>query len=100
MDEFARVLKPRGYLYFTMHGKSQFSARTPEEAELFAGGELVTRIDGDAGSNLFNSFAGRDYVEKKLIRRYEIINFIPGGDLSEWKTNDFQPQDSYLLKKL
>jgi len=100
LDEFARVLKPRGYLYFTMHGKSQFSAHTPEEAELFASGELVTRIDGEAGSNLFNSYASKDYVEKKLIRRYEIINFIPGGDLSEWKTHDFQPQDSYLLKKL
>lgn len=99
MDEFARVLKPGGYLYLTMHSAYQFLSRTPEEAAQYASNHLVTRMDGEAGSNMVNTFASREYVEAKLTKRFSMLDYAPGGNLADWKTAEFQPQDSYLLKK-
>lgn len=99
MDEFARVLKPGGYLYFTMHSTFQFSPRTPEEAAQYANNQLVVRMEGEAGSNMVNTFASREYVEAKLTQRFSMLDYAPGGNLADWKTAEFQPQDSYLLRK-
>jgi SAM-dependent methyltransferase len=93
VDELARILRPGGHLVLSTHGEYYFSILHPGEQKKFRDGEIVTRFESAAGSNLCTSFQSQDAVRQRLTRILEVIDYIPEGALGN------PHQDLYLLRK-
>jgi SAM-dependent methyltransferase len=93
MKELARVLRPGGRLYFTMHGRAQSAGLTEPERREFESGRMVVTFATVAGQNLCSTFADRDFVEREFLDGFELVAFVPGRDLPHLR------QDVYLVEK-
>jgi len=83
MKELSRVLKPAGYLVF-----STLPLALLTEAQRT--GQMVVRKENEPGTNACLAYHTFAYVEGKLAKGFEVIEFVEGG----------VGQDFYLLKKL
>ena len=92
MDELVRVLKPGGYLLFTVHGTTRLEALTATEHAQFLRGEPVVLGARYSGKNLCATYHSREYVENVLCRNLRLVAFEPGG------ARDAN-QDVFLMQK-
>jgi len=93
INELQRVLKPQGYLLITTHGEHYFDTLSSTEQKQFRSGNLVVRHKDAAGTNLCCAYHPQKYVQQKLVKGFEIIDFVPQGA----KGNPHQ--DLYLMRK-
>jgi SAM-dependent methyltransferase len=94
IGELARVLRPRGHIYLTVHGQHYVADGLSQEQRLrFERGELIVKEPSQAGSNLCNAFHPESYVREKLARGLQVIDFIPCG------ARGHAMQDVYVLRK-
>ncbi len=91
--EWTRVLRPNGYILFTLHGESYLEALTPEEQQQFKEVGLVLKNEEISGTNYCNAYHRYEYVKEKLVPGFTIVSFIPEGARGN------PHQDLYLLKK-
>lgn len=93
MEEVARVLRPGGHFYATIHGIRYLDQLSPGDRDRFLGGEMVEVLSGRAGSNDCAAFHPESYVRATLARGFDVVDFLPGGALGN------PCQDVYLLRK-
>lgn len=94
MDELWRVLRPEGYLLFTVSGDQFLDRLTPAEAEQYQAGHLVVHAEELEGKNYCAAYHPPDYVHQDLAgETFEILDFIPGNT-----DRPYCLQDTYLLK--
>jgi SAM-dependent methyltransferase len=80
LKELFRVLRPGGYLLFTIHGKSRLSDLAKEHAEKgFELGRAVTVRDKYAGTNYCGAFHPEEYVRTHMAMSFNFIDFVPAG---------------------
>jgi len=83
MKELSRVLRPAGYLVI-----STLPVRMLPENQRT--GQMVVVKESEAGANACLAYHTLDYVEEKLAKGFQVMEFIEGG----------VGQDFYLLRKL
>lgn len=93
LDEFHRILRPRGNLLLTVCGNAYSGRLAGKELEDFNSGQCVVRRGQYAGGNLCLSFHPEAYVRQSLAEGFEIVDAVPEGA----KGNP--PQDLYMLRK-
>jgi SAM-dependent methyltransferase len=80
LNELFRILKPGGYLLFTIHGKTRTSDLAKEHVEKdFELGRAVTVRDKYAGTNYCGAFHPEEYVRTQMAKRFNFVDFVPGG---------------------
>jgi SAM-dependent methyltransferase len=92
IDELRRVLKLGGLLMMTVHGESRFYQLSLAEQRQFSAGSLVVKNCASPGSNSCGAYHPEFYVRNCLVRKYEVVDFIPRG------LRDAD-QDIYLFQK-
>ena len=93
LDEFRRILRPRGVLLLTVHGSAYADRLEGKELEDFNSGRPVVRLSQYPGGNLCVSFHPESYVRESLAEGFEIVDAVPEGA----KGNP--PQDLYMLRR-
>lgn len=93
LREFARVLRPGGFLLFTTLGEHYvgLGRLTDDERARFDRGQLVVLFEEHAGESFCSAYHPRSYVEGTLAQGFEYVAFRP-GDASEH-------HDIHLLRK-
>lgn len=81
MQELRRVLRPGGYLIFSTHGDNYKHHLSASERAAFEAGERVVKPGGPVGTNMFQAYHPRCYVEKHLCHDLEPVAFTPAGAL-------------------
>jgi len=94
LDEFRRILRPRGILLLTVHGNAYAERLVGKELEDFNSGRPVVRLSQYPGGNLCVSFHPESYMRESLAEGFEIVDAVPEGA----KGNP--PQDLYMLRKV
>jgi SAM-dependent methyltransferase len=92
LEEFGRVMKPGGMLYFTTHGEQFLGQLLQEEQDEVRGGGIVIHRAGEEGRNLCTSFELPGYVELHLPQGFKLLAFIQGTPEEHLR------QDGYLLQ--
>jgi SAM-dependent methyltransferase len=93
IDELARIIRPGGYLFVTLHGEHYLRQLSLDEQGQFRAGRLVVHRADREGSNDCAAFHPERYVRSKLARGFEVVDFVPEGALGNPR------QDVYLLRK-
>jgi SAM-dependent methyltransferase len=76
LDELARITKPGGHLFITLHGDFYISQIKPENQQRFLRGELVVQ-DECGRQQPMRRLAPKAYVEQKMTKNLELIEHIP-----------------------
>jgi len=94
IGELTRVLKPGGYLFFTVQGqKFYLPSLTPEDKARFLRGELIVHRGEYEGQNLCTAYHPEHYVRTRLVNDLVVLDYIPEGALGNPK------QDAILVRK-
>jgi SAM-dependent methyltransferase len=93
LDEFRRVLRPRGVLLLSVHGKEYSGRLAGKELEDFNAGRPVVRFSQYRGANLCASFHPESYVRESLVQGFEIVDAVAKG------AKGCSSQDLYMLRK-
>ncbi len=91
--ELARVLKPDGVIYATMHGEQFFTQLSPEEQQSVRDGGIVVQLANEEGRNICTSFELDGYVRSHLPSGLHLLTFIPG------LPQEHPLQDGYVLER-
>jgi SAM-dependent methyltransferase len=93
MRECARVLQPGGLLLISTMGEYYLSRGRlgPQEVESFRNGNVVVLYDGSPGTSLCSAYHPPAYVQERLAREFEVVDFRP--------TAEGGPHDLHLLRK-
>lgn len=94
IKEFSRVLKPDGILLVTTHGEHYIDRLTGEEKDQFYKGQLIIKRSKYFGTNLCTTFHPEEYVRKRILKDFKILDFIPEG------MKGAPYQDIYLVQNL
>jgi SAM-dependent methyltransferase len=100
--ELRRVLRPGGWLLFTVHGDRFLPLITEEQREAYARGELVVRSPELVGTNACGAFHPPVYVREKLLPEagLELVESV--HEDRSGTPNPASPMplhDSYLVRK-
>jgi cyclopropane fatty-acyl-phospholipid synthase-like methyltransferase len=93
MAEFHRLLRPGGFLLLSLHGAHYLPRLNEQEQRQFLAGDLVTRFDYSAGSNLCSVFHPEPWVRNRLTADFEFVDFIPEGARGNPR------QDAWLFRR-
>jgi SAM-dependent methyltransferase len=78
-DELRRVLRPRGRLLLTTHGRSYLPRLEPADQARFDHGELVVRWGDLPGTNLCSAYHPEEYVRTTLAQGFTFVELEPEG---------------------
>jgi SAM-dependent methyltransferase len=92
LQELARVMKPGGLLYLTMHGEQFFGQLSPEEQDAVRSGGIIVHRAGEEGRNLCTSFELPEYVRTHLPAGFQLLTYIPGI------AQEHLQQDGYMFR--
>lgn len=81
MADLSRVLKPGGFLLFSTHGDRYMHHLSAKEREMIETVGMVVKPGGPAGTNLYQAYHSRAYVENRLCAGLEPVSFTPAGAL-------------------
>jgi SAM-dependent methyltransferase len=79
MDELTRILRPGGWLLFTVHGTTRLEKLTPEQRLQFAAGSSVIVGARYSGQNICATYHPLEYVQNVLCTDLRLVGFRPGG---------------------
>jgi SAM-dependent methyltransferase len=89
--ELHRILRPTGILIITTMGAAYTDRLSPDEREEFAAGNIVTRDESYAGTNLCAVYHSEHSIRNHLAQGFTILDFQPRGALGNVL------QDQYVL---
>jgi SAM-dependent methyltransferase len=92
MGELTRVLRPGGYLLFTVHGISRLNDLPDEQRQAFEAGNPIILGEQYSGTNFCGTYHPESYVKNVLCRDLRIVAFEPGG------ARDAN-QDAFLMQR-
>lgn len=88
------MLKPGGYLYFTVHGEKFYLLQLlADDQERFRCGELVVYGGDNEGSNICTAFHPEVYARQKMARDLNFVDYVPEGATGNPR------QDMYLFQE-
>ncbi len=93
IEEMARVIKPGGLFYFSMHGPELAAGLGPDQRRRFDEGQLVVTYTEAEGANLCSSYASPEFVRRRFLRRFALIRYEPGRPIAHLR------QDVYVLQR-
>jgi SAM-dependent methyltransferase len=100
MAEFARLLRPGGLLWFTVHGQSYRERLLPEQKQSFDRGEIVVWLPETQGTNICGAYWPPSAVARMLGSDFEIVeHFDPLADPSTAQ-RVFLAHDAYLVRRV
>jgi SAM-dependent methyltransferase len=79
MKELTRVLKPGGYLLFTVHGISRLNELPPDQRHAFESGTPITVGGRYSGTNFCGTYHPEPYIRNVLCKDLLFVGFEPGG---------------------
>ena len=79
LRELRRVLRPGGLLLLTTHGRAYLDGLSPEEREMFDGGEVVVRWEDVAGTNLCSAYHPESALRGPLGAGFTFLELVPEG---------------------
>ena len=92
MNELFRILKPGGYLLFTVHGLSRLHELPQADRQRFENGEPVILGSQYSGTNFCGTYHPKQYIQNVLCQQWRLVAFEPGG------AKDAR-QDLFLMEK-
>jgi SAM-dependent methyltransferase len=99
MAEMARVVKPGGLFWFTIHGESYRERLLPEEKIRFDAGDVVVWLPEVEGTNLCGAYWPKTSVERMIGDAFEIVSsFDPKGD-PVTAQRALLEHDAYLVRR-
>jgi len=94
LDEFHRILKPGGILYFTTHGeKFSHNLSDAQKETLKKEHIVVTNLDSE-GKNWCASFQNPEFFQQLHLKGFTILDFQPGKEAMHLR------QDVNIFKKI
>jgi hypothetical protein len=92
MDDLVRVLKPGGYLLFTVHGTSRLNELTTVQRDAFEAGRPVIVGSQYSSTNFCATYHPEQHVRNVLCRNLRFVGFEPAA------AKDAN-QDIFLMQK-
>ena len=93
LAEMARVIRPGGLFYFSMHGPLLASSLPASQRKAVDAGELIVTYSESEGENLCSSFASPEFVRRRLVRGFELVRYQPGRPVKHLR------QDVYVMRR-
>lgn len=103
ITELKRILRPKGILLFTTMGTQYKEHLNIKQKNQYESGELVSIYMKNGVTNRFEGtnylaiFQSLEFVKKNLLDGFELVNFIPGGEIKVFKGR--VKQDIYIFRK-
>jgi SAM-dependent methyltransferase len=93
LEELARLTRPGGHVFVTLHGESRMDALDAERQARFRAGELVVVAadERDWGTNACNAYHPQAWVRGSFAAGLEMVAHVPA--------DEHVSQDSYLLRR-
>jgi SAM-dependent methyltransferase len=79
MGELVRVLRPGGYLLFTVHGTSRLNDLAPEQRHAFEAGNPIILGEQYSGTNFCGTYHPEPYIRDVLCKALRFVAFEPGA---------------------
>lgn len=79
IEEFARVLRPGGYLLLSLHGPIRLGTLSSEQRREFEAGRLVVIAAEASGTNDCGAYHPIEWVRTAFARAFELVDFVPWG---------------------
>jgi SAM-dependent methyltransferase len=99
MAEMHRVVRPGGFIWFTLHGESYRERLLPEEKMRFDAGEIVVWLPEIQGTNMCGAYWPDAAVERMLSDRFEIVvHFDPQAEPAAATSMNIA-HDAYLVRR-
>jgi SAM-dependent methyltransferase len=99
MGELARLLRPGGLMWFTVHGQSYRERLLSEQKQSFDRGEIVVWLPETQGTNICGAYWPPSAVARMLGSDFEIVeHFDPLADPSTAQRL-FLAHDAYLVRR-
>ncbi len=100
LAELARVVRPGGLVWITVHGESFYNQLVGDDHARFAAGDVVVQFSELEGTNLCATYLSREAVRRLIGTELVIIDYFdPGVDPAEAKRHELF-HDAYLLKRI
>jgi len=100
MGELARLLRPGGLMWFTVHGQSYRERLLSEQKQSFDRGEIVVWLPETQGTNICGAYWPPSAVARMLGSDFEIVeHFDPLADPSTAQRL-FLAHDAYLVRRV
>jgi len=101
LGEMARVSKPGGLIWFTVHGRSYRERLPAEQRQRFDAGEIVVWFPEIEGTNLCAAYWPEPAVPVMLGDRFQLVSHLdPQADPVRAQAAQIAPHDSYLVRVL
>ena len=100
IEELARLLRPGGLMWFTVHGHSYRERLLPEQKQSFDRGEIVVWLPETEGTNICGAYWPASAVARMLGGAFEIVeHFDPLADPSTAQRL-LLAHDAYLVRRV
>jgi SAM-dependent methyltransferase len=100
LDELWRVVRPKGLVWFTLHGGSYRDRLAPEDKARFDAGEIVVWFPEIEGTNLCGAYWPDPAVRRMLGDRFELIGHLDPAVEPDLAARLRLTHDAYLVERV